>query len=149
MPKKAVKSTVTKKKRKKKKGHYKTGIHIAKKCVQPIKYRSSWELTVAIHLDNDPTVKSFEYESVKIPYMLNVRTRKIRNYIPDFIVQYIDGRKVIIEVKRTSALNNLIVMKKASAAREWAAKNGMEYVFWTNKIIEQLQKIQKHQLLLG
>lgn len=108
-----------------------------------MKYRSGWELTVAKHLDEDPLVESYEYESIKIPYISNKRRGTVKNYIPDFIVTYTDGRKLIIEVKRKTALNQLLVRKKADAARLWACDNSAEYVFWTDPIIKALQKIQK------
>ena len=144
MRKKATQEPVKAPKRRKRKRrgrHYISGLYQAQKCLVPVKYRSSWELIVSKHLDADPTVLKFEYETLKIPYVFNIKTRKIRNYYPDFIVYYVDGRKVIIEVKRNSALNNVLVMRKASAAREWASKNGMSYVFWTESIIKPLMKI--------
>jgi len=112
-----------------------------------MKYRSGWELTVAKHLDNDPLVDYYEYESIKIPYISNKRSGKIRNYLPDFFVVYTDGRKVLIEVKRLTALGQLLVQKKADAAKLWAHKNNAEYAFWTDPIIKTLQKIEKAKKL--
>ena len=102
----------TSKKRRKKKRGYITGTYISTKCKNPIKYRSSWELYVCKHLDEDQNVLNYDYEPYKIPYLSNVSSKKFRNYIPDFVVNYIDGSQKIIEVKRTSALNNSIVLKK-------------------------------------
>jgi hypothetical protein len=110
-----------------------------------MKYRSGWELTVAKHLDENPEVLHYQYEAIKIPYILNKRTGKIRNYLPDFYVTYTSGRKLLIEVKRNSALNQLLVKKKEAAARLWAMKNGSEYEFWTDQIVLTFQKIQKAQ----
>jgi hypothetical protein len=137
--------TTKKRKRKRRGRHYIAGVYKAVKCVNAVHYRSNWERVVTLHLDADPTVLKFEYETLKIPYVFNIKTRKIRNYYPDFIVYYADGRRVIIEVKRNSALNNSLVLRKAVAAREWANKNGMEYVFWTESIIKPLLKIYKEQ----
>ncbi len=135
---------VRRRKRRKAGGRYHTGLHSSAKCMNsPMKYRSGWELTVAKHLDEDPLVLHYEYEAIKIPYISNVQRGTIRNYLPDFLVTYTDGRKVLIEVKRISALNQLIVQKKAHAARTWAHKNNAEYAFWTDPIIKTLQKIQK------
>jgi hypothetical protein len=132
-----------KKRKRKRKSRYHTGIHISPKCKEPIKYRSSWEKTTAQHLDFDPLVEKYEYESLKIPYISNKKTKKTKNYIPDFLVYYVDGRKVLIEVKRVSALNQRAIVKKAEAAREWASKNDCVYCFWTDNIIKALKKIQK------
>jgi hypothetical protein len=87
-----------------------------------MKYRSGWELTVAKHLDENPEVLHYQYEAIKIPYILNKRTGKIRN-----------------------SLNQLLVKKKEAAARLWAMKNGSEYEFWTDQIVLTFQKIQKAQ----
>jgi hypothetical protein len=57
-------------------------------------------------------------------------------------VYYTDGRKVLIEVKRTSALNQRIIIKKAIAAKIWASKNDCVYCFWTDNIIKTLKKMQ-------
>lgn len=134
--------------RRKKKGRYHTGTHSSLKCKNsPMKYRSGWELTVAKHLDNDPLVLCYEYEAIKIPYISNKKSGKIRNYLPDFYVTYLDGRKVLIEVKRISSLNQLTVKKKAEAAKLWAYKNNCEYIFWTDPIIKALKKIQKARKL--
>lgn len=140
-------SKKTSKRRRKKKGGYLTGIYISNKCKNPIKYRSSWELYVCKHLDEDQNVLDYEYEPYKIPYLSNVSSKKYRNYIPDFVVNYIDGSQKIIEVKRTSALNNSIVLKKAEAAKKWCenltieTKKEVTYHFWTEAIIFPIKKM--------
>ena len=123
--------------------HYITGTYNAKKCKRPVEYRSSWELIVAKHLDDDDTVESFEYETIVIPYITSKTSMRIRKYIPDFIVKYCDGRVVIVEVKRHSALTQRTIIAKADAAREYAAKKGWEYVFWTDKLVMELKKVQE------
>ena len=144
------KTTVKKRKRKvarkRKNGrtsHYITGTYEAKKCKRPVEYRSSWELIVAKHLDDDPCVESFEYETIVIPYITSKTSKRIRKYIPDFIVKYSDGRVVIVEVKRQSALEQRTIKAKAEAAREYAAQKGWEYVFWTDNLVMKLKKIQE------
>lgn len=123
--------------------HYITGTYEAAKCKQPVKYRSSWELIVAKHLDDDPEVESFEYETIVIPYITSKTSMRIRKYFPDFIVSYKDGRTVIIEVKRQSALTQRTIMVKAEAATKYAKEKGWEYIFWTDKIINELRKLQE------
>lgn len=138
---------MSKQRRRKRKGsRYHTGIHKSDKCINsPIKYRSSWELTVARHFDTNPQVLSYAYEPFKIPYISNKQYGKIRHYIPDFLVRYIDGKTVLIEVKRQSALNQLKVRKKAKAARIWATEQVQPtfFEFWTDPIIKKLQEIEK------
>jgi hypothetical protein len=132
--------------RRKRKSRYKTGFHFSLKCKNPnniFQYRSGWELTFGISLDDDPNVIEYEYETLKIPYILNNRTGKIRWYIPDFIVTYKNGDKIICEVKNTSCVNNIMVVKKAKAAELWAQKNGYTYKILTGDVITLLEKAQK------
>jgi hypothetical protein len=119
---------------------YITGTHVSSKALHPINYRSSWELYVCKHLDEDNQVLSYEYEPYKIAYISNTRSGRVRFYIPDFVVKYVDGSQKIIEVKRTSALNNNTVVKKAEATKRWCeslTRKGMPttYEFWTEAII--------------
>ena len=146
-------TTTTKPKARTRKGrkkfHYITGTHVSPKSKHPVEYRSSWELYVCKHLDDDNAVASYEYEPYKIAYISNVRSSKVRFYIPDFVVTYVDGSIKIIEVKRTSALNNIIVMKKAEAARRWCEslkkQKGLDhsYEFWCESIVFPLMKKYK------
>lgn len=130
--------------KRKKKKRYKTGTHFSSKCKTPINYRSSWELIFCIYLDSSPNILEYEYESIKIPYISNIKTKKVRNYIPDFLVKYIDGTKALIEIKRQNKLNDKTVQKKAQAAEKWVKENGiMSYQMITEKIILPLKKIQE------
>lgn len=149
--------TPVKRKRRTRKGkrqtHYITGTHISPKCARPIVYRSSWELYVCKHFDEDPQILSYDYEPYKIAYTSNARSGRVRFYIPDFVVNYVDGSQKIIEVKRNSALNNITVVKKAEAARRWCeslTKKGRltTYEFWCESIIFPLIKKYKALELL-
>ena len=54
----------TKKKKRKRKSHYITGIHHSIKCKKPIKYRSGWEHSVAQYFDLSDEISSYEYEGL-------------------------------------------------------------------------------------
>jgi hypothetical protein len=141
--------TAAKKKRKtrRKKSHYKTGVHNSPKAKHPINYRSGWEKVFCMHLDQDPNVVSYAYEPYKIPYIANSRSHRVRFYLPDFEVTYADGTKKLIEVKRASAVNNLLVVKKAEAARRWCESQKQHnhteilYEFCTEEKIFPLMKL--------
>lgn len=143
-------STTVKKKRpatrrkRKKKVHYHTGTHSSTKCKKPVCYRSGWEQTVCEYLDNNVEVEEYWYETIKIPYLSPVH-KKVRFYIPDFLVLFSDGSRKMVEVKRQNQLNNIWVMAKAEAARRWCAgqKPPITYEFWTDKLILPLQKAYK------
>lgn len=135
------KTTTTVKKRRKRKSHYKTGIHHSPKCPTPIKYRSGWEYTVALYLDQDTNVLSYEYESIKIRYAV---AGKYHDYYPDFLVLYKSGKKVIVEVKRADKLTDRKVIAKATATRKWLKENKLddyEYQFWSDAVIEGFTKL--------
>ena len=134
------KVSVKLKKPKKRKKHYKTGVYISKKCTEPVLYRSGWELVYAKYLDVEPTVKSFKYESFSIPYVANFSTGKIRHYIPDFLVEYNDGKQVLVEIKRDDKVTNRKVQKKYAAAKVWCGSRNIEHFILTSKGIEQIKK---------
>lgn len=128
------------KKRHKRKKHYITGVHHSPKCSTPIHYRSGWERTVALYLDKNPDVVSYEYESFQIRYAV---AGKYRNYTPDFLITYKNGKKIIVEVKRQDKLTDRKVIAKATATRKWLKENKMddyEYQFWTNELIAAFEK---------
>lgn len=80
------------------------------------KYRSGWEMTMMLFLDNNPSILQWASEPLFIPY-LNPLTGKKSNYIPDFLVIYENkyGQRIaeIVEIKPKK--QSLIESKKASA----------------------------------
>ena len=121
------------------KRRYKTGLHKSPKCPEEFKYRSGWELDVAVVFDNDPNVISYEYEKISIPYVSNLKTKKIRIYYPDFLVTYANGTKSIIEVKRDDRITASKTVKKADACRKWAEQKSITYQIWGLKKIREEQ----------
>jgi hypothetical protein len=120
-----VKNKPVKRKRKKKRksgGHYHTGTHVSPKAGE-CKYRSGWELLFMQHLDADPNVRFYLYEGVIVTYVSNVRSKRLRKYWPDFLVQYEDGSNVLIEVKPLKRVTQDRVQKKLAAATVWCAEH--------------------------
>jgi hypothetical protein len=118
------------KKKKKRRGHYNRGEYtspIAGAC----KHRSGWELAYMKYLDENPDVTKWEYEKLKIEYVSNTRAGKIRNYIPDFYVEYSDGRREVVEIKPQRKLDQAIIKKKTSAAQSWCFSMGITFVIIT------------------
>ena len=140
---------MAKRRKRRKRKRYKTGIYKSSKCNTPVKYRSGWELTVAKYLDLDPSVVEFQYEGFAIEYVANLKTGKTRSYYPDFLVSYRDGTHKLIEVKRQDKLADPLVVKKAKAAEIWCAKQKhlkITYEFWTNNMIAAFQKLNEAAL---
>ena len=86
--------------------------------------RSSYESTFARQLDADKNVLSFTSEPMRIPYTWE-GSRK--NYVPDFLVEYHNGSKEVIEVKPASLVNNEIVEAKKLAAEKFCKSLGVNY----------------------
>lgn len=97
-----------------------------------VNFRSSREENLAQSLDDDVSVVSFQHEPLSIPYYRTEGGRKhLRYYIPDFLVTYFDGRKVLFEVKPQCFVDADINLAKFSAAREFCKRKGWEFQVWT------------------
>jgi hypothetical protein len=122
--------------------HYKTGEHRSPKSPgSVIKFRSGWEQSVCEWLDQDPEVVLYQYECIDIRFVSNLKTLRTRRYIPDFLVTYSDGRKVLVEVKRKDQLKKRHTQKKISAGKSWASAHGIEFEIWTEEKIAKIRKL--------
>jgi hypothetical protein len=104
--------------------------------------RSSWETKMCMFFDHHPSVMQWASEPIMIRYH-DPLTNKLRNYIPDFFVNYKDKNGVnhaeIVEVKpssqsglkatksRTDKAQVIKNMAKWSAAQAYCAKNGLVF----------------------
>jgi len=94
------------------------------------KYDSQLEMWMMQKLDADPTVvKWMKRHGINIPWV-DIQ-KHMRRYCPDFIVEYTDGRKAILEVKDPGRLDSDEVKRKRKAAEMWCKRRGMEYVIAT------------------
>jgi hypothetical protein len=120
------------KKRKRKKGsRYHRGVYTSiKNGGKQYSYRSGWEGKYFEYLENDPDVLSYDYESLKIPYVSNKKSGRTRNYIPDFIVTRPSGVE-IIEIKPTRFLKKRVIVKKLEAGKSYATSNNMTFKLLT------------------
>ena len=64
-----------------------------------IHWKSLWEKKVLMHLDLNPHVVWYSYETIVIPYKSSADKGKSRRYYMDFIVHYDNGLTCLIEVK--------------------------------------------------
>lgn len=104
---------------------YKQGKHISTKTGRILNYHSSYELVVYRKLDLDKSVKDYIVEFVAIPY-IGVDGKE-HHYIPDILVEYIDCRKEIIEVKPEYMLDEPVTILKLNAGSFYANQNGMSF----------------------
>tara|TARA_B100001105_G_C22377942_1_gene438193 strand:- start:1260 stop:1724 length:465 start_codon:yes stop_codon:yes gene_type:complete len=130
-------------------------------------FRSSWELAFMRMCDNHPNITKWASENVKIPYQ-NPSTGKYANYIPDFMVQYIDKNGShhveLVEIKprnqttmesaRTQgqAFQTAINAAKWTAAQEWCKRKGIRFkvinedqIFQNNKPRNSKKRISKRR----
>ena len=63
-----------------------------------IVYRSQWELHFMAWLDTHSAVEWWQSEEFHIPYFDPSRN-KAGHYYPDFLVQFKDGKTILIEIK--------------------------------------------------
>lgn len=108
---------------------------------QPI-FRSSWELAFMRMCDSHPNIIKWASENIKIPYR-NPMTGKYANYVPDFMIQYIDKNGTehveLVEIKprnqttmesaRTQGqqIQTAINAAKWTAAQEWCKRKGIRF----------------------
>ena len=82
-------------------------------------YRSGWEFAFMQFCDNNPSVRGWASEAIKIPYR-NPFTNKQTIYLPDFLIIYIDANQQkhaeVIEIKPSTET----VMEKARSVRDQA-----------------------------
>lgn len=90
------------------------------------------------YLDTTSDVVTWTYESVVIPYVSNRKTGKIRKYYPDFYVEYVNGDRIIIEIKPSKRVHQAKVAKKLLAASEHCAAHGMTFKVLTEHELKVL-----------
>jgi type III restriction enzyme len=85
-------------------------------CYQMAKFDSDTERKMAVLLEQDATVQLWMKPG---PNQFKVYDADGLPYQPDFVVET-DSDKLIIETKRQSEMNNVLVKRKADAASLWA-----------------------------
>lgn len=128
-------------------------------------FRSSWELAFMRMCDSHPNIIKWASENIKIPYR-NPVTGRYANYIPDFMIQYIDKNGVehveLIEIKpagqttmenargRKNQMAVAVNAAKWASAQEWCQRKGIRFkvinedqIFSTNKKRNAKKRISK------
>lgn len=94
------------------------------------KFQSDMERKMMARLEADPTVRKWmKRHGITIPWVDG--QKRMRRYCPDFLVEYTDDRKALVEVKDPTRLDSDDVKRKRKAAEMWCKKRGMEYVVAT------------------
>ena len=93
-------------------------------------YRSMFELNAIVFLERDDNVISYSVEPYRIEYTCEGKTR---NYVIDYMIEYQDGRKVLVEIKPSCHTTNPINIAKFDAASRFSSGLGMSFEIWTEK----------------
>lgn len=122
----------------------------------PIMLKSSWEFKFAGFCDDNPHIKSWAYESIRVPYSHPIKRTpdgraKGAIYIPDFLISYVDshGRTIteMIEIKpasqsfltEKSSKHDRIAIElnkaKWKAAVKWCRMKGISFRILTREEI--------------
>ena len=94
------------------------------------RYQSGLEDRMMQRLEDDTNVRRWmKRHGISIPWIDGQKHQ--RRYVPDFLVEYMDGTRAIIEVKDPSRVDSPDVQRKRKAAEIWCKQRGMEYVIAT------------------
>ena len=133
----------TRKKKKKQKFH--SGSYVSmKNHGKLLNYRSGWELQVYECLEELQDVARFDVETIKLPYFWSLpgQAGKWRDYIPDIVGEYVDGRKEIWEIKPKNQTDLEKNKAKWDACAKFCTNHGYRFVVQTevglNKLKQQL-----------
>jgi hypothetical protein len=90
------------------------------------RYDSSWELAYMMSLEKNKTVlKWTKNHGIVIEYITEAGNK--RGYRPDFLVEKIDGKIELHEVKGGQFLLNPDTIRKHDRAKMWCKQRGMGF----------------------
>lgn len=113
----------------------------------PIIYRSSLEKKFIYFCESSNQIKKWGSECIRIPYF-DIYKNKERTYFPDYVIEMINGDKILIEIKPYSqthypdrvsqwALEQWLTNKqKWSSAIEWCNLNNYKFQIITEKFFK-------------
>lgn len=163
----------------KKNSHYKQGVRdpkIFKKYIsscknEPVIFRSGLELEFINYCENNPSIKRWASEPIKIKYYSRLDSKEM-NYYPDFIIEKTNGDRIIVEIKpkaqtyKPTVYDNLWSKEawiknidKWIAAYKFAKKHKMSFVVvcenfqvrritedMVNEYVNHINNIRKHKI---
>jgi hypothetical protein len=142
-------------------GKFRQGIYEVKNIdkyvgKKPPRFRSGWEMTFMMFLDNNENIMQWASEAVSIPYR-NPLTGKQTMYVPDFLITYRDRtnqlkaelieikpkKQSLIESKQSQYDRAMVAINYAKwdQAVKWARRNGLSFrVITEDQIFHQGDK---------
>ena len=113
------------------------GIYYSEKMKKDFLYRSLYELNFMKYFDYCDEIINFYYEPVIIEY-----DNGEHRYIPDFIVEYKNKTKEMIEVKSKYWLkqDKETIKKEVKTAFLYCKQNNMKFRLWTETKLKQIKE---------
>jgi TnsA endonuclease N terminal len=100
-----------------------------------------------IHLlEFDPDVERYEEQPMRVPYPFE---GKIRYYTPDFLVERIDGRRIVVEVKSKKKASDDAFRLFFLAVAPVIHKRGYEFIVVTDEMIRVEPLLENIKILWG
>jgi hypothetical protein len=119
------------------KSFHKKGYFHSERLNKDIWYDSSYELEALKILEEDLLVVDFGRNKFRIPYVCNNIKRRT---VPDFLVEYWDGKKKIIEVKPQRKIDQIEQERvKIKTIANYCMNNDLNYATWTEKSLGILE----------
>lgn len=117
-------------------------------------YCSLWERQLMKWADNNEGVVAYSANDVVIPYRC-VTDNRIHHYYIDFMIEFKNGGKYLIEIKPAAQtkppekrkmtrryLNEVLTysknMSKWTYAKDWAEARGFKFQIWTENTLKKL-----------
>lgn len=123
---------------KKEKPKFKQGQYFSEKNKKSFTYRSGYELKVFEYLDEWKEILSWEAEPFGIPYVHEGEEKK---YIPDIIVNYVNGKKEVWEIKPAKQTLYKKNKDKWIYANKICESRGWHFTVITEVGMDKLKKI--------
>jgi hypothetical protein len=131
------KTNKVKVKKKFKEGHY-----ISKKNNnEKYFYRSGLELEFYVVLEKMPEVLKYKPEPFQIEYFFEGFTH---NYIPDILVEYVNGKRELWEIKPKHQINLPKNQAKWSYANNYCKNRNIEFIVYTENGLKELKRKFNH-----
>lgn len=95
-----------------------------------ITFDSNWERSYFLECLKNPGIVSVIRCPFSIQY-INPNDSLIHNYIPDFLVEYRDGSKILVEIKPKYTKYDEVVISKSKSAMRYCKDIGIRFITLT------------------
>lgn len=103
------------------------------------RFRSLLELKCIKLLEQSKNVKSFKVEPFSIPYEVKAGNRIYRKkYKPDFLVEFVDNTKAVLEIKPVKHLSWKLNLYKWEAAKKILDKYNIKFYIIDDKKLKDI-----------